>query len=140
MTAFVKRRELLLGFAVLPVASHIAVAETSPSRPVRILVATSAAGGTDLVARFIAQWLSERLGQSFFVENRPGGQSRKHKRSPRGSQQATQHDVAQTGIESADQRNRSIEGRHEIVHSASLARRSWRERRRVRRPVAMRPI
>jgi tripartite-type tricarboxylate transporter receptor subunit TctC len=73
MTAFVKRRELLLGFAVLPVASHIAVAETYPSRPVRILVATSAGGGTDLVARFIAQWLSERLGQSFFVENRPGG-------------------------------------------------------------------
>jgi len=44
-----------------------------PSRPVRILVATSAGGGTDLVARFMAQWLSERLGQSFFVENRPGG-------------------------------------------------------------------
>jgi tripartite-type tricarboxylate transporter receptor subunit TctC len=73
MTAFVKRRELLLGFAVLPVASHIAGAETYPSHPVRILVATSAGGGTDLVARFLAQWLSERLGQSFFVENRPGG-------------------------------------------------------------------
>ena len=73
MTAFVKRRELLLGFAALPVASHIAVAETYPSRPVRILVATSAGGGTDLVARFIAQWLTDRLGQSFFVENRPGG-------------------------------------------------------------------
>ena len=73
MTAFVKRRELLLGFAALSVASHIAGAQTYPSRPVRILVATSAAGGTDLVARFIAQWLSERLGQSFFVENRPGG-------------------------------------------------------------------
>lgn len=73
MTAFVKRRELLLGFAVLPAASHIAIAETYPSHPVRILVATSAGGGTDLVARFIAQWLSERLGQSFFVENRPGG-------------------------------------------------------------------
>ena len=73
MTAFVKRRELLLGFAALPVASHIAVAGPYPSRPVRILVATSAGGGTDLVARFIAQWLSERLGQSFFVENRPGG-------------------------------------------------------------------
>jgi hypothetical protein len=38
MTAFVKRRELLLGLAALPVASHIAVAETYPSRPVRILV------------------------------------------------------------------------------------------------------
>ena len=73
MTAFVKRRELLLGLAALPVASRIAVAEAYPSRPVRILVATSAGGGTDLVARFIAQWLTERLGQSFFVENRPGG-------------------------------------------------------------------
>ena len=73
MTAFVKRRELLLGFAALPMASHIAVAETYPSHLARILVATSAGGGTDLVARFIAQWLSERLGQSFFVENRPGG-------------------------------------------------------------------
>ena len=73
MRAFVQRRELLLGLAALPVASRIAVAETYPSRPVRILVATSAGGGTDLVARFIAQWLTERLGQSFFVENRPGG-------------------------------------------------------------------
>jgi tripartite-type tricarboxylate transporter receptor subunit TctC len=41
--------------------------------PVRILVATTAGGGTDLVARFIAQWLTDRLGQSFFVDNRPGG-------------------------------------------------------------------
>ena len=73
MTTFVKRRELLLGFAALPVASYIAGAETYPSRPVRILVATSAGGGTDIVARFIAQWLTERLGQSFVVENRPGG-------------------------------------------------------------------
>src|SRR5689334_19185637 len=73
MTAFVERRELLLALAAMPVASRIAVAETYPSRPVRILVATSAGGGTDLVARFISQWMTERLGQSFFVENRPGG-------------------------------------------------------------------
>jgi tripartite-type tricarboxylate transporter receptor subunit TctC len=73
MTAFVKRRELLLGLATLAIAPCLALAETYPSRPVRILVATSAGGGTDLVARFIAQWLTERLGQSFFVENKPGG-------------------------------------------------------------------
>jgi tripartite-type tricarboxylate transporter receptor subunit TctC len=73
MTAFVQRREFLLGLAGLAAASHIAVAETYPSRQVRILVATSAGGGTDLVARFMAQWLSQRLGQSFYVENRPGG-------------------------------------------------------------------
>ena len=47
MTAFVERRELLLGLGALAVASRIAVAETYPSRPVRILVATSAGGGTD---------------------------------------------------------------------------------------------
>jgi tripartite-type tricarboxylate transporter receptor subunit TctC len=73
MTVTMKRRELLLGMAALSAASRTAVAETYPSRPVRIVVATSAGGGTDLVARFIAQWLSERLGQSFVVENRPGG-------------------------------------------------------------------
>jgi tripartite-type tricarboxylate transporter receptor subunit TctC len=73
MAAFIQRRELLLGLAVLSAVPRIAAAATYPSRPVRILVATSAGGGTDLVARFIAQWLSERLGQSFVVENRPGG-------------------------------------------------------------------
>src|SRR5690348_12629368 len=70
MTAFVQRREFLLGLAALAGTAHSAVAEAYPSRPVRILVATSAGGGTDLVARFIAQWLSHELGQSFFVENR----------------------------------------------------------------------
>jgi len=73
MTAFMQRREFLLGLAGLAGTAHSAVAEAYPSRPVRILVATSAGGGTDLVARFIAQWLSHELGQSFFVENRPGG-------------------------------------------------------------------
>jgi tripartite-type tricarboxylate transporter receptor subunit TctC len=73
MTAPLKRRALLLAFATLPLASHIAIAETYPSRPVRILVATSAGGGTDLIARIIAQWLTDRLRQSFFVEDRPGG-------------------------------------------------------------------
>jgi tripartite-type tricarboxylate transporter receptor subunit TctC len=73
MTVIMKRRELLLGMAALSAASRTAFAETYPSRPVRIVVATSAGGGTDLVARFIAQWLTERLGQSFVVENRPGG-------------------------------------------------------------------
>jgi tripartite-type tricarboxylate transporter receptor subunit TctC len=72
----VRRRRFLrltAAAAILPVAMRVARADTYPSRPVRILVATSAGGGTDLAARLIAQWLSEKLGESFLVENRPGG-------------------------------------------------------------------
>jgi tripartite-type tricarboxylate transporter receptor subunit TctC len=61
------------GIATLPVATRIASAQTYPARSVRVLVATTAGGATDLAARLIAQRLSERLGQSFVVENRPGG-------------------------------------------------------------------
>jgi tripartite-type tricarboxylate transporter receptor subunit TctC len=71
-----QRRRLLRlagGIATLLTARRTARAETYPSRPVRIIVATTAGGGTDVVARLVAQWLTERLDQSFYVENRPGG-------------------------------------------------------------------
>jgi tripartite-type tricarboxylate transporter receptor subunit TctC len=70
-----RRRFLCLagGVATLPAATRVARAQAYPTRSVRILVATTAGGATDLAARLIAQWLSEKLGQSFFVENRPGG-------------------------------------------------------------------
>ena len=64
---------LAAGAAALPVVSRIARAQAYPSRPVRIIVPFAAGGGTDITARVIAQWLSERLGQQFVVENRPGG-------------------------------------------------------------------
>src|SRR5882724_4000671 len=64
--------QLAAGAAGLPVVSHFAWAQTYPSRPVRIVVGFPAGGGTDLVARLTGQWLSERLGQPFIIENRPG--------------------------------------------------------------------
>ena len=69
------RRQLLhlvAGAAMLPAALRIAKAQGYPTRPVRIIVGFTAGGNFDLTARLISQWLSQRLGQQFIVENRPG--------------------------------------------------------------------
>ena len=58
--------------AALPAVSRLAWAQTYPTRPVHVIVGFAAGGGVDITARLIGQWLSERLGQSFITENRPG--------------------------------------------------------------------
>jgi tripartite-type tricarboxylate transporter receptor subunit TctC len=63
---------LAAGAAALPAVSRIARAQTYPSRPVRIVVGFTAGGQHDINARLIGQWLSERLGQQFIIDNRPG--------------------------------------------------------------------
>jgi tripartite-type tricarboxylate transporter receptor subunit TctC len=66
---------LAAGAAALPTVSHFAWAQAYPARPVRIIVSFPAGGGADIVARLIGQRLSERLGQQFIIENRPGAGS-----------------------------------------------------------------
>ena len=64
---------LAAGAAALPVVSRVANAQSYPTRPVRLIVPFAAGGGTDITARVMGQWLSERLGQQFVIDNRPGG-------------------------------------------------------------------
>jgi len=64
--------QLAAGAAALPAVSQIARAQTYPSRPVRWIVGYAPGGTTDILVRLMAQWLSERLGQQFIIENRPG--------------------------------------------------------------------
>src|SRR5499433_1913308 len=63
---------LTAGAAALPAVSRIAVAQSYPSRPVRLVVTTPAGGSPDIIARLIGEWLSERLGQPIVVDNRSG--------------------------------------------------------------------
>jgi tripartite-type tricarboxylate transporter receptor subunit TctC len=63
---------LAAGAAALPAASRLAWAQTYPTRPVRIIAPTASGGAPDIIARLIGPWLSQRLGQQFVVENRPG--------------------------------------------------------------------
>src|SRR5215470_3362265 len=66
---------LAAGAAALPAASRIARAQVYPSRPVRLILGYAPGGAPDIVARLIGEWLSQRFGQPFIIENRPGGAS-----------------------------------------------------------------
>jgi tripartite-type tricarboxylate transporter receptor subunit TctC len=63
---------LVVGVAAVPAATGIAWSQAYPTQPVRLVVSFPAGQAADSVARLMAQWLSERLGQQFVIENRPG--------------------------------------------------------------------
>ena len=66
---------LAAGVAFLPAGSRVAGAQAYPTRAVRVIVAFPPGGFGDIIARLMGQWLSERLGQPFVIENRPGAGS-----------------------------------------------------------------
>jgi tripartite-type tricarboxylate transporter receptor subunit TctC len=66
---------LAAGAAALPALPRVACALDYPTRPVHIVVPYPAGGAPDIIGRLIGQWLSERLGQQFIVDNRPGAAS-----------------------------------------------------------------
>src|SRR5437868_12135470 len=71
---FLRRQflQLAAGAVAAPAVARRAFADAYPSRPVRLIVGFTPAGGNDIVARLMGQWLTERLGQTFVIENRPG--------------------------------------------------------------------
>ena len=69
-----RRRFLYLATAAaaLPSLARMAAAQTYPARPVRLIIGYPPGGSADITARLLGQWLSERLGQPFVIESRPG--------------------------------------------------------------------
>jgi tripartite-type tricarboxylate transporter receptor subunit TctC len=64
--------QLAAGAAAVSVVPRVAMAQAYPTRPVRIIVGFPPGAATDILARLVGQWLSDRLGQPFIIENRPG--------------------------------------------------------------------
>src|SRR5258708_39847271 len=101
------RRNLLhlaAGAAALPAVSPFAWVQAYPTRPVHVIVGFTAGNNIDIVARLIGQWLSERLGQPFIIENRPGRQRQYRRRGGRARGRGRPY-ASDDGHLQRDQRN-----------------------------------
>ena len=115
--------QLAAGAAALPFASRHASAQAYPSRPVRFVIGYTPGGSADLTARLMGQWLSEKLGQSFVIENRPGGGTniateqalraapgRLHASARRAGQRHQRHAVRKAAISISSRRCEPVAG------------------------------
>src|SRR5262249_61315582 len=116
---------LAAGAAALSAASRVAWAQAYPSRPVRIIVAFSSSGVSDITARLIGQWLSERLGQQFVIDNRPGsGGNIGTEAVVRAPAEATRYSWSARGTRST---RRSTTSSISISFATSRRSRAWSE-------------
>ena len=104
---------LAAGAAALPAAPRVASAQAYPARPVHLMVGFAAGGTTDLGARLMGQWLSERLGQQFVIENRTGRRDQYRHRSRRARARGRLHAASGHGVE-RDQRHALRQARFQL--------------------------
>ena len=110
---------LAAGAAALPAVSRMAAAQTYPTRPIRIVVGYTPGGAADIMTRIIGQWLSERLGQSVIIENKPGGGTNLSVQAVLGAAADGSVELHRFGSLGVKNQPRRQQGKNEMLHRGS---------------------